>query len=94
MIYQTFLSRKICKIIFHSPAMTLLLSYLRKQTELYQNEDYELCCTLRHVRDSCSPFRGFVFGFVCGCFISRMNLDIPLDGLCFLHSDQKFDKVP
>lgn len=95
MSYQTFLSRKIRKIIFHPPVMLItLLSYLRKKPELYQNEGYELCYTLRHVRDSCSPFRGFVFGLICGCFISWMSLDIPLDGLSFLHSDQNFDKVP
>lgn len=60
-----------------------------------------MCYNLRHVRDSCSTFGScsfdscsFVFGLVCGCFISWMSLDTPLDGLCFLHSDQKFDKVP
>lgn len=53
-----------------------------------------MCCTWKHVKDSCSPFRGFVFSLVCGCFISWMNLDIRLDGLSFLPSDQKFDKIP
>lgn len=64
MSYQKSLSRKIRKIIFHSPVMLItLLSYLRKQAELYQNEDSE-----SHVVFGGGLVWIFVWGF-CGLVV-------------------------
>lgn len=57
MSYQTSLSRKIHKVIFHSPVVLVRSSLcLIKQAKLHQKEDPEVCYTLRHVTDSCGLF--------------------------------------